>query len=72
MLNNISHEVNEIRPSSPCDHGGLHHESKYNRDECADLQEAIGYLYEFRKKLDKLHPNVRGLINDMLQTKRNY
>jgi hypothetical protein len=42
-------------------------ESRYNRNEEADMQKAIGYLYDFKKKLDDLHPNCLNLIENMLQ-----
>ncbi len=42
-------------------------ESRYTRDEEEDLKKAIGYLYEFKKKLDSLHPNCVYIIEHMLQ-----
>jgi len=42
-------------------------ESRWNRSEEEDMQQAIAYLYEFKKKLDKLHPNCMNLIQNILQ-----
>jgi hypothetical protein len=46
-------------------------DNRYSRNEEVDMQEAIGYLYDFKKKLDELHPNCLTLIENMLQ-KPNY
>lgn len=37
-------------------------ESRYNRNEEEYMQAAISYFYEFKKKLDKLHPQCTRLI----------
>jgi hypothetical protein len=42
-------------------------ENKYLRNEEADMQKALGYLYDFKKKLDELHPHCITLIEQMLQ-----
>ena len=48
-------------------------ESRHSRNEEEDMQIAIGYLYEFKKKLDKLHPFCTRIIEQMLQNgHRNY
>ena len=44
--------------------------TKNDRDECDDMQEAIKLLYEFKAKLDKLHPNCLIIIDHMLQKQR--
>ncbi len=41
--------------------------SKYSRCEKDDLKVAIDALYEFRKKLDELHPSVIDIIEKLLQ-----
>jgi len=46
-------------------------ENKYSRNEEADMQKAMGYLYDFKKKLDELHPNCTNLIENMLQKPTN-
>jgi hypothetical protein len=46
-------------------------ENKYTRNEESDMQKAIGYLYDFKKKLDELHPNCTNLIENMLQKPTN-
>lgn len=42
-------------------------DSRYHRSEEEDMQKAISYLYEFRKKLDTLHPNCLNIISHILQ-----
>lgn len=41
--------------------------SIWDRSEEEDMQKAITYLYEFKKKLDKLHPGCINLIQILLQ-----
>lgn len=45
-------------------------EERYNRNEEEDLQKAIGYLYDFKRKLDTLHPGCVTFIENMLQRPR--
>lgn len=45
-------------------------EGRWTRIEEDDLKTAVGYLYEFKKKLDKLHPNCIHIIQQMLQERR--
>ncbi len=45
-------------------------DDKWGRSEQEDVKEAIDLLYDFRKKLDKLHPRVKDLIENMLQVRR--
>ncbi|QHJ76039.1 MAG: hypothetical protein [Bacteriophage sp.] len=48
-------------------------ESRYNRNEEEDMQMAISYLYDFKRKLDKLHPQCTRFIENMMQNStRNY
>jgi hypothetical protein len=65
MLGRIGNQVcqSEMRPSSL-------HEDRYARNEKEDLKTGIDYLYEFREKLNKLHPFVIDLIDQMLQRPR--
>jgi hypothetical protein len=39
----------------------------YKRDEKEDMKTAIDALYEFKRKLNELHPVCVDLINSMLQ-----
>lgn len=39
----------------------------YKRDEKEDLKTAIDALYEFKRKLNELHPVCVDVINAMLQ-----
>ena len=45
-------------------------DDRYSRNEKEDMQLAIEALYEFKKKLNKLHPVCVDLISQMLQTVR--
>lgn len=47
-------------------------ESRYNRNEEEDMQTAISYLYDFKRKLDKLHPQCTQIIEHMLQRPKHY
>lgn len=47
-------------------------EDRYKRDEMEDMKTAIEYLYEFKKKLSKLHPSICGSIESMLQLNNRY
>lgn len=46
------------------------HESRYSRNERDDLKTAIDALYEFKRKLDELHPSCIDIIDNMLQRPR--
>lgn len=46
------------------------HPDRWDRCEKEDMKEAIDALYEFKKKLMKLHPNCVELMNNMLQQAR--
>ena len=48
------------------------YEGRYDRDEKEDLKTAIDYLYEFKKKLTLIHPEVLGKIERMLQIPNYY
>lgn len=39
---------------------------RWKRNEKEDLKDAIDALYEFKKKLDKLHPNCTDIISKLL------
>ena len=45
-------------------------ENKYSRNEMQDVIKAIEYLYEFKEKLNKLHPCVIDIIENLLQRQR--
>lgn len=66
MFSNLCTERQE------CEQVRLAPESRWTRSEEEDMQTAISYLYEFKKKLDKLHPNCINLIQSMLQDQRRY
>lgn len=42
-------------------------DNRLQRNEEEDLKLGVGYLYEFRKKLNELHPNCVGLIEHMFK-----
>lgn len=44
--------------------------SKYERNELEDMTKGIELLFEFKKKLSQLHPNVLECIEQMLQRPR--
>lgn len=44
--------------------------NRYDRNEKDDLKAAIDALYEFKKRLDELHPNCLDIIETMLQRQR--
>ena len=43
---------------------------RWKRDECQDMQLALSYLYDFKKKLDELHPHCLYLIDQILKSKQ--
>jgi hypothetical protein len=43
---------------------------RYNRNEKDDLKTAIDALYEFKRKLDELHPSCVEFIDNILQRPR--
>lgn len=45
-------------------------DDRYERNEQEDLKLAIDHLYEFKAKLNKLHPGVLDKIELMLQHRR--
>jgi hypothetical protein len=47
-------------------------DDRYERNEQEDLKLAIDHLYEFRAKLNKLHPAVLDKVEMMLQHNRRY
>jgi hypothetical protein len=42
-------------------------EKRYQRDEYEDYKTAIDFLFEFKKKLKMLHPNVEQSIRLIMQ-----
>ncbi len=42
-------------------------EPKYDRNEKDDLKLGLDYLWEFKEKLNNLHPNVLYTIEKLLQ-----
>lgn len=66
MLRNINSGIEQstsmpLIPSQP---------SRYSRNEKDDIKTAIDALYEFKRKLDELHPTATDLIENMLQRPR--
>ena len=49
---------------------GISRDDRYDRNEQEDLKLAIDYLYEFKAKLNKLHPSILDKIQHMLQTQK--
>ena len=47
-------------------------EDKWNRDEKEDFKLAIEAMYEFKKKLQDLHPMVIEFIDQILQKPNRY
>lgn len=45
-------------------------DSRYKRCEKDDMKQAIELLYEFKKKIDELHPNCLNLIDHIIQQRR--
>lgn len=45
-------------------------ECRSQRSESDDMQKAIAMLYEFKAKLDEMHPNCVNMIEHMLQRPR--
>ena len=43
---------------------------KWVRNQKEDMKKAMDYLYEFREKLDELHPECVIIIESMLQQRR--
>jgi len=65
MLSSLSSNCGQVEAASICPTPMM--PSRYSRNEEADMQKAIGYLYDFKKKLDELHPNCINLIESLLQ-----
>lgn len=45
-------------------------QDRYSRNEKQDFKTAIDALYEFKAKLDELHPQVTNHINALLSSNR--
>ena len=45
-------------------------DDRYSRSQQNDMKDAIDALYDFKSKLDKLHPVCTDLIQNMLQQQR--
>lgn len=67
MLSNLS--VESIK-SECLDYGTT--ASRFKRCEEEDMQKAISYLYEFKRKLDTLHPNCLRVVESLLQNYQKY
>jgi hypothetical protein len=67
MLSNIQYSMPSIPAAQTTDCNG-----RFSRNEKEDMQKAIEYLYDFKRKLDELHPNCLSLIEGMLQRVRHY
>ncbi len=68
MLQSLSYEIPQ--PQMDCASElalKVRAEDRYNRNEEEDMQTAITYLYDFKRKIDKLHPNCLRLVDQMLQ-----
>lgn len=66
MLNRINANI-----SMPCDVPKMDASfNRYSRNEKDDLKTAIDALYEFKRKLDELHPSCIDIIDNMLQRPR--
>lgn len=46
-------------------------DDRWNRNEQDDLKEAIDLMYDFKKKLNKLHPRISDMVETMLQRHGN-
>ncbi len=62
--------LNALSPPPLCTTAQIAHEPRYDRNEQEDLKLAIDYIYELKKKLNQLHPNVSYLAEHMLQRGR--
>lgn len=47
-------------------------EDKWARDMAEDTKTAIDLLFKFKKELDKLHPEVLTVIENMMQIRNRY
>lgn len=66
MLNRLGAQLN-----MPCEAPKMAHTvSRYERNEKDDIKTAIDALYEFKRKLDELHPTCTEVIENMLQRPR--
>lgn len=52
----------------PCEINKI--DERWSRNEMEDLCKGIEYLYEFKSKIAKLHPNTLDVIENMLQRPR--
>jgi hypothetical protein len=46
-------------------------ENRYKRNEKEDIKLAIEHLYEFKKKLEELHPKATDVIEKLLQNQHH-
>lgn len=44
----------------------------YQRNLKDDLKTALDLLFEFKEKIDKLHPNTKEIIEQMLQKRSHF
>ncbi len=61
-------QINSTTDFSCCTHAPIDElKDRWRRNEKEDLKLAIDYLYEFKKKMDELHPTCLDIIHKMLQ-----
>lgn len=65
------HRFNTQTARLACESPVFESQGRYNRNEEEDIKTAISYLYEFKRKLDALHPNCVDIISHILSN-RNY
>ena len=68
MLHRI--QTNSSQMNSPCAPTAMPANDLYNRNQEEDMKDAIAALYDFKRKLDKLHPSCIELMHAMLQQVR--
>lgn len=66
------HRLNNapLECSAPVSPSEFMQKSRHQRDEMQDMQKAIEYLYDFKKKLSDLHPACVDMIENLLQRPR--
>lgn len=72
MLQNILFDMQRAPLNTAQKDCSIREPSRNSRNEKEDMQKAIEYLYDFKRKLDELHPNCIVLIENLLQKSRYY
>ncbi len=65
--------LRQMNASPICSSNDIHpaqQPSRYSRNEKDDIKIAIDALYDFKKKLDELHPACVDIIENMMQRPR--